>query len=91
MRKLLHTVSPSLALVFILLLVCIASADEGMWRPKQLPELAAELEALGLEVDPESLSDLTSHPMNAVISLGGCTAHYGGGEKTTLHRGLWHR
>ncbi len=76
MRKTLRAVSPSLALASILLLVCIASADEGMWRPKQLPELAAALEALGLEVDPESLSDLTSHPMNAVISLGGCTASF---------------
>ncbi len=76
MKKLLHSVSPALALVSILLLVCVASADEGMWRPKQLPELAAELKALGLEVDPESLSDLTAHPMNAVISLGGCTASF---------------
>jgi hypothetical protein len=76
MRKLLQALSPTVVFVTMLLLVCVASADEGMWRPKQLPELAAELKALGLEVDPASLSDLTSHPMNAVISLGGCTASF---------------
>ncbi len=51
-------------------------ADEGMWRPRQLPELADELSSRGLEIDPNSLSDLLDHPMNAVISLGGCTASF---------------
>ena len=51
-------------------------SSEGMWRPDQLPGLSAELKALGLELSPESLADLTTHPMNAVISLGGCTASF---------------
>lgn len=50
--------------------------SEGMWRPDQLPGLAPELAALGLELDPEQLANLTTHPMNAVISLGGCTASF---------------
>ena len=67
-----------LALVSLALLSLpiAASADEGMWRPQQLPELADELRGLGLEIDPASLSDLMEHPMNAVISLGGCTASF---------------
>jgi len=53
-----------------------AGADEGMWQPHQLPELRDRLTELGLEIDPSKLSDLLSHPMNAVVSLGGCTASF---------------
>jgi hypothetical protein len=53
-----------------------AQADEGMWPPAQLPEVAPQLKALGMESNPADLADLTSHPMNAVISLGGCTASF---------------
>ena len=42
-------------------------SSEGMWRPDQLPGLAPELKALGLELPPKDLADLTRHPMNAVI------------------------
>ena len=52
------------------------SADEGMWQPHQLPAMADELKAKGLEIDAESISRLTEFPMNAVISLGGCTASF---------------
>ena len=51
-------------------------AGEGMWPPAQLPALADEMRSLGLRSDPESLADLTAYPMNAVISLGGCTASF---------------
>ncbi len=51
-------------------------ADEGMWMPSQLPDLAADLEAAGLEVDASSLGNLTAYPMGAVIWLGGCTASF---------------
>ncbi len=51
-------------------------AEEGMWTPQQLPEIAAHLRELGLRIDPGRLSDLTGDPMNAVISLGGCTASF---------------
>ncbi|MCF1428520.1 MAG: S46 family peptidase [Shewanella sp.] len=53
-----------------------AQADEGMWQPHQLPDMAAELKARGLEIDVKSISELTEFPMNAVISLGGCTASF---------------
>ncbi|MBE8166929.1 MAG: S46 family peptidase, partial [Shewanella sp.] len=51
-------------------------ADEGMWQPYQLPAMADELKAKGLEISAESISKLTEFPMNAVISLGGCTASF---------------
>ena len=51
-------------------------ADEGMWRPDQLPELRKELRTLGLKINPRKLTQLDAFPMNAVISLGGCTASF---------------
>ena len=53
-----------------------AHADEGMWQPSQMPELSERLRALGLRMDPASLSDLAAKPLDAVISLGGCTASF---------------
>ncbi len=51
-------------------------ADEGMWMPQQIPELASRLKALGFKGDPRAFADLTGHPMGAVVSLGGCSASF---------------
>ncbi|MFD1215213.1 MULTISPECIES: S46 family peptidase [Microbulbifer] len=51
-------------------------STEGMWMPRQLPELGDKLKSLGLELDPETMTDLTKFPMNAVVSLGGCSASF---------------
>src|SRR3546814_10225659 len=53
-----------------------ARADEGMWLPSQLPAIAEKLRAAGYQGDPAALADLTRPPMNAVVSLGGCTASF---------------
>ena len=53
-----------------------AHADEGMWMPSQLPQLAKELKAAGFKGNPADLADLTKPPMSAVVSLGGCTASF---------------
>ena len=53
-----------------------AFASEGMWMPKQLPQIAEDLKATGLELDPATLTQLTEFPMGAIISLGGCTASF---------------
>lgn len=53
-----------------------AFADEGMWMPQQMPQVAAELKKNGVVIDGNRLSDLTGDPLNAVISLGGCTASF---------------
>ena len=51
-------------------------ADEGMWMPQQIPQLAAKLKALGFTGDPKAFADLTGQPMGAIVSLGGCTASF---------------
>ncbi|HEU4774266.1 MAG TPA: S46 family peptidase [Lysobacter sp.] len=53
-----------------------AKADEGMWMPSQLPQIAEQLAAAGYQGDPAALADLTRPPMSAVVSLGGCTASF---------------
>nr|NIP18625.1 S46 family peptidase [Xanthomonadales bacterium]NIX13411.1 S46 family peptidase [Xanthomonadales bacterium] len=68
--------NPTLMTALMLMICAAAGAEEGMWRPGQLPDLAKELKELGLDLDPDTLTDLTAHPMNAVISLGGCTASF---------------
>ena len=56
--------------------VTLAAADEGMWMPQQIPDLAATLKTMGFQGDPKAFADLTGHPMGAVVSLGGCTASF---------------
>jgi len=58
------------------LLSSVAAADEGMWMPKQLPEIASQLKATGLELNPKSLNKLTEFPAAAIVSLGGCSASF---------------
>ncbi|WP_323139807.1 S46 family peptidase [Massilia phyllosphaerae] len=53
-----------------------AQADEGMWMPQQLPQVAKQLKAAGLKLDPASLTKLIEFPMGAVVSLGGCSASF---------------
>jgi hypothetical protein len=52
------------------------AADEGMWMPQQIPDLASKLKAIGFEGDPAAFADLTGQPMGAIVSLGGCTASF---------------
>jgi hypothetical protein len=51
-------------------------AEQGMWMPQQILDLAARLRALGFAGDPKAFADLTGQPMGAVVSLGGCTASF---------------
>lgn len=51
-------------------------ANEGMWQPHQLPQLKKELKRMGMKIPAKKISTLTSFPMNAIISLGGCTASF---------------
>ena len=69
MFKLLITVS----LIFSVLAV---NANEGMWEPSQLPNIEKEIRKAGFDGDIESLSDLFKYPLNAIISLGGCSAAF---------------
>ncbi|MBE8167808.1 MAG: S46 family peptidase [Shewanella sp.] len=58
------------------LLPKVASADEGQWQPHQLPSIAQKLADRGIEISAEQLADLSQYPMNAVVSLGYCTASF---------------
>lgn len=63
-------------LLLTALLSTSAFANEGMWMPQQLPEIAEQLKAAGLELDPANLTQLTEFPMGAIVSLGGCSASF---------------
>jgi hypothetical protein len=47
-----------------------------MWMPSQIPALASEARAAGLELDPSVLADPKKEPLAAVVSLGGCSASF---------------
>lgn len=51
-------------------------AEEGMWLPSQAPALAEQMKAAGLALDPAALADLSAAPLNAIASLGGCSAAF---------------
>ena len=51
-------------------------AEEGMWMPQQIPQLAERLKAMGFRGDPQAFADLTGQPMGAIVSLGGCSASF---------------
>ena len=65
-----------LIFAFAALVATMAFADEGMWMPQQVPQLASELQKMGIKIDPQRFADLTGDPMGAVISLGGCSASF---------------
>ncbi len=67
---------PCIALVLSGLSASAVYAVEGMWQPEQLPLIEQDLKLKGLTIKPENLNDLTAFPMNAIVSLGGCSASF---------------
>ncbi len=58
----------------LLLALHLAHAEEGMWLPSDLPQVADRLRQAGIDLDVQALaSDPTAAPLGAVVSLGGCT------------------
>lgn len=53
-----------------------AHADEGMWMPSQLPQLADTLRQAGFRGDPGELADVTRPPLSAVVKVGGGTGSF---------------
>jgi hypothetical protein len=51
-------------------------AEEGMWLPGQTPALGDRLKEAGLELSPADLGNLKAAPLNAIVSLGGCSASF---------------
>ncbi len=71
--KVRHQILSAISLVAI---ASVAQADEGMWLPSQAPEIAAQMKAAGAEISPEELANLSKAPMNAIVSLGGCSGSF---------------
>ncbi len=67
---------PLLLATTALLLSAPAFAEEGMWLPGQTPALGEKLKEAGLELSPADLGNLTVAPLNAIVSLGGCSASF---------------
>lgn len=53
-----------------------AHADEGMWMPSQLPQLAKPLREAGFKGKPQALADVTAAPLSAVVRAGGGTGAF---------------
>jgi hypothetical protein len=53
-----------------------ARADEGQWQPHQLTQLKSELKRIGITIPVDKLTDLSKHPMSAIVSTGGCSASF---------------
>jgi hypothetical protein len=60
----------------MILAAAAMQAEEGMWMPSQIPQLAGRLKSMGFTGDPKAYADLTGQPMGAIVSLGGCTASF---------------
>lgn len=59
-----------------MLLAPAVQADEGMWMPSQLPDIAGPLREAGFRGAPAELADLTRAPLNAVVKVGGATGAF---------------
>jgi hypothetical protein len=48
----------------------------GMWMPSQIPDRGDALRRLGIDIDPQLLSDPASPLLQSIVSLGGCSASF---------------
>ena len=61
-----------------------AQADEGMWMPGQLSDIAAPMRAAGFRGDVRTLADVTRPPLSAVVRAGGGTGAFVSGDGLLL-------
>jgi hypothetical protein len=66
----------TMGMAIAMLLAPAAQADEGMWMPSQLPDIAEQLRKAGFRGKPAELADLTRAPLNAVVKVGGATGAF---------------
>ncbi|HEU0307103.1 MAG TPA: S46 family peptidase, partial [Lysobacter sp.] len=67
-----------------LLLGATAHADEGMWMPSQLPDIARQLKSAGFKGNPRDLAELARPPMSAVVKVGGASGAFVSDEGLVL-------
>ncbi|KAB7778427.1 serine protease [Xanthomonas sp. LMG 12459] len=72
------------SLTLSLALTTTAHADEGMWMPSQMPELAKPLHEAGFQGDPQTLAEVTQPPLSAVVKVGGGTGAFVSGDGLLL-------
>ena len=63
-------------LVTILALPLLINSYGGMWEPYQMPSLKKELREAGFYKNVNSISSPFEYPMNAIVSLGYCSAAF---------------
>src|SRR5688500_17930124 len=61
-----------------------AHANEGMWMPSQLPDIAKQMKAAGFRADPRDLAELAKPPMSAVVKVGGASGAFVTGQGLVL-------
>lgn len=66
----------SLIAIGLLVASGAACADEGMWMPSQLPEIAAQMRQRGFTGNAAALSDVQRAPLGAVVKAGGATGAF---------------
>lgn len=71
-----HLLALSLSLSMTLPTAPAAHANEGMWMPSQLPDIARQLRDAGFKGDPRDLAELARPPMSAVVKAGGATGAF---------------
>ena len=64
------------ALAAGLALSATTHADEGMWMPTQLPDIAKPMREAGFRGRAEALADVTAPPLSAVVKVGGGTGAF---------------
>ena len=63
--------------IFIFVIASVTlPADEGMWEPYQMSDLKNEVRQAGFRRNINSISSPFEYPMNAIVSLGGCSASF---------------
>ena len=66
----------TMGLAVAMVLAPAVQADEGMWMPSQLPDIAGQLHVAGFQGSPADLADLTRPPLSAVVKVGGATGAF---------------
>jgi len=64
------------SLISLIVLPLFLSSYGGMWEPYQMPSLKKELREAGFYKNVNSISSPFEYPMNAIVSLGYCSAAF---------------
>ena len=64
------------SLISLIVLPLFLSSYGGMWEPYQIPSLKKELRDAGFYKNVNSISSPFEYPMNAIVSLGYCSAAF---------------